>query len=222
MIDPKLKAWSYSRLQTYEQCPKKYHHMNILKDVKADFTGPEAEYGKAAHKACERYVRDGVALPERFKHYKRILDKIRNAKGQVYCELNLCLNENLEKTGWFDADAYVRAIIDVCKVNKTAAFIGDYKTGKMKDDPDQLMLNAAVLFAYFPEVTKVTTAFIWLKDMHITKDTYTRDELDFIWGELLPRAKRIEHSIEHESWGPRTSGLCGWCDVKKQGKCDFG
>jgi hypothetical protein len=49
-------TWSYSSLKTFEQCPKKYYHLRIVKDVKDE--GSEATiYGQEVHKAAEEYIK---------------------------------------------------------------------------------------------------------------------------------------------------------------------
>ena len=58
-------VWSFSSLKTFEQCPRKYYHLKIKKDVRD--SGSEATlYGKELHKAAEDYIKDGVPIPERF------------------------------------------------------------------------------------------------------------------------------------------------------------
>ena len=55
--------WSYSSLKTFQQCPKKYYHLKIAKDI-VDQGGEAAVYGTLVHKAAEDYVRDSVPIPE--------------------------------------------------------------------------------------------------------------------------------------------------------------
>mgnify|MGYP006192309561 CR=1 FL=1 len=55
-------AWSYSSLGLFQQCPKKYYHLRVLKDTKE----PESEpmlYGKAVHEAAEKYIGEDVPIP---------------------------------------------------------------------------------------------------------------------------------------------------------------
>ena len=40
-----LKTWSYSAATTYEQCPKKYFHLYVAKDVKSDNDSPSLKFG---------------------------------------------------------------------------------------------------------------------------------------------------------------------------------
>jgi hypothetical protein len=55
--------WSYSSISLFKQCPRKYHHLRILKDV-VDPVTSYLMYGSDAHKAAEDYGRDGVPLPK--------------------------------------------------------------------------------------------------------------------------------------------------------------
>ena len=49
-------TWSYSAINLFKQCPKKYHHLKILKDI----VEPQSEallFGNRVQKAVE-FVRD--------------------------------------------------------------------------------------------------------------------------------------------------------------------
>lgn len=220
-IPAKIKAWSHSRLQTFEQCAYKYYRLNILKDIKEDFDNEFAKWGTYVHECFERRLKHGTRLPRNLSKFEPLLAKIENAKGDLHTELEMTLNDNLETTGWFDDDAYIRAKIDVLKVNKTKAWYGDYKTGKQKKDDGQLKLCAALIFHHFPEVEQVYCCYLWLQDMDVSKPLiFNRHELSDIWDYFLPRAHRIEDAIKEDVWVKRPSGLCNWCAVKQKGECD--
>ena len=59
-------AWSYSSIKTFDQCPRKYFHLKVLKDVK-DSGSDATIYGQEVHKAAEDYVKDGTPIPEMFE-----------------------------------------------------------------------------------------------------------------------------------------------------------
>ena len=65
--------WSYSSIKTFQQCPKKYYHLKIAKDVKDE--GSEATiYGQELHKAAEDFIKEGKPLPlELLKDYYKEL-----------------------------------------------------------------------------------------------------------------------------------------------------
>ena len=54
-----MTAWSYSSLKTFEQCPKKYYHLKVAKDVK-DKGSSAMFYGNEVHKAAEQYMKEGL------------------------------------------------------------------------------------------------------------------------------------------------------------------
>ena len=62
-------VWSFSSLKTFQQCPKKYYHLKVAKDVK-DTTGEAALYGTEMHLAAEEYIRDGKDLPPKFEYLR--------------------------------------------------------------------------------------------------------------------------------------------------------
>jgi hypothetical protein len=83
-------AWSYSSIKTFEQCPKKYYHLKVLKDVKD--SGNEATiYGQEVHKACEDYVKDGVEIPEKFAYVRKVVERIAQQEGEKHTEMKMGL-----------------------------------------------------------------------------------------------------------------------------------
>ena len=75
-----MTTWSYSSLKTFEQCPKKYFHLRVVKDVKDE--GSEATiYGQEVHKAAENYIKLGTAVPERFAYLRGTLEALNKIEG---------------------------------------------------------------------------------------------------------------------------------------------
>jgi len=68
----KQLIWSFSSLKTFQQCPKKYYHTKVAKDViEGDTTA--TLYGKEMHTAAEEYIRDGTPIPEKFAYVRSSL-----------------------------------------------------------------------------------------------------------------------------------------------------
>ena len=222
MVDPKLAAWSISRLSTFEQCPYKFYLYNITKQVK-DFGNEATEWGKTVHKALELRLKDNKPLPKSMHEYEPWVRPIENAQGQLYTEQQLALNRDLQPCTWFDRNTYVRSILDIARINQHVAWVGDWKTGSMKyANDDQLKLFAVMIFQQHPSVSVVKTNYLWLKEGHVTGNVYERHEADDIWAELLPRDNRIEQAVETNVWQAKPSRLCDWCSAKKQGICTHG
>ena len=59
-------TWSYSSLSLYQQCPKKYYHLKVAKDIKEPL-GEAIVFGNTIHKIAEEYVGKGVPIPAQYK-----------------------------------------------------------------------------------------------------------------------------------------------------------
>ena len=69
-------TWSYSSLALYQQCPKKYYHLKVAKDV-VDPPGEAILFGNTIHKIAEKYIVEGAPIPEKHKAIEPALASIR-------------------------------------------------------------------------------------------------------------------------------------------------
>lgn len=205
-----MAAWTYSQLEKYQTCPKQFYHLRIARD----FTDPPTEHtvwGEKVHSAMEYRIAEGTPLPEGMTQWEAIAAKLESIKGTKYVEHQLAVSKSFAPAPW--GDAWSRGIIDLLIVNGKSAAVFDHKTGKRKPS-NQLSLYAAYTFAHFPEVETVTTAFVWLKERKLDKETFTRVDIPHIWQNFLPTVRKIEISHESSTWPARPSGLCrAWCSV---------
>lgn len=211
-------AWSYSRVETFELCPRKFQLQNLLKAANFKFRENEiTKRGKAVHEQLENALMPTpVPLPEELSHVQPIIDGIRKSFPDVQCERDIAFDKDLNLCSWFDTEVcWFRAQLDVLGVNGSKAIIYDWKTGKVRDKPDQLMLYAAVVFLLYPKVQEVHTAFIFVDHTEIRDATYTRDQFQSIWDEFNERSDLIQIAHENDHWPPRKNHLCGWCDATK-------
>lgn len=208
-------AHSFSSLKMYDNCPLRYYYQRIAKEV-TDPGGEASIYGERVHKQLELRLREGTELPEETAKYENLIRKIeeRAANKTLLVEQELCLNDKLTPTGWWDDDAWMRSKLDVLILSDTKAFVGDYKTGKRRPDFAQLELFALQVFAHYPDVDSVTSAFLWLKDDATDRETYSRDDAPVMWSRLLGKVRRVEKSLESEKWPANPSGLCNFCPAK--------
>jgi hypothetical protein len=65
-------TWSYSSLSLYQQCPKKYYHLKVAKDIKEPL-GEAIVFGNTIHKIAEEYVGKGVPIPAQYKEIEPAL-----------------------------------------------------------------------------------------------------------------------------------------------------
>lgn len=217
-------AWSFSRVKDFTKCAYMFYMKSVApKHERVKFVETDAmRQGKLQHKMLQDRVQHGTPIPA---DYANKLDPIAKsiimAEGTTFAELELALDENLNPCGYRDWDrAWVRVIIDIMKINKNKAFVGDYKTGTPDFDETQLKLFAAVVFHEFPEVDEVTTAYIWLKTGTLDTAVYKREQLPALWAELLVAPQKMQYASAMNLWPKRPGRWCKWCDVNRELKCD--
>lgn len=211
-------AWSLSALNTFEQCRKKYFHLYAAKGTPEHVKDSDSSFsadGKFIHDAMKARVIDKKPLPVPLRHFERVAAKFADAKGEKYGEMKLALNRKFEPRDYFAKDVHVRVVIDLTIVQGKTAILVDWKTGKVKDDPTQNALNAAVLSRYMPEITYFKTLFVWLAHDAITPKEYTVHHLPGVWSSLQPRVAKIEEALKTTTFPAKQGPLCAWCPVKQ-------
>lgn len=212
---PKPFAWSYSRLKNFETCPKRHWHCDIVKDVKEE-ESDQLLYGNMLHSAMAKRISEGVPLPKGYDEYEDWAVKVLTGEGKVLVEQKLALNKDFGATSFFANDAWFRGVGDVIKIIGPVALVLDWKTGKIVEDSQQLALMAACVFAHHPEVMKVRSEFIWLKDDATTRADFTREGMSAVWASLWPRLQALEQAHSTTSYPAKPGGLCKrYCPVSQ-------
>lgn len=212
-----MTAWSYSRVNSFKQCPKKYYHLYVKKDVK-DTGSVATRYGTLVHKAAEEYIKDGNDLPKKYDFMQRTLDAFNNIEGDKHCEIRLGVakyDDAYEPTKFFAKDVWYRGIADLLILNEDKAYLIDYKTGKSANyaDTKQLDLLAGAVFINFPEVKKIKSALSFVVCNKFIAKEHTADMYKSyinVFDELL---ERIEVAAKEDVWNAVESGLCKFCPV---------
>lgn len=208
-----LMPLSFSRLSTFEQCPAKFDYLYVTKSVK-DSDNEHTIYGTRVHEALENYGRSRAPLTDETKVFAPLVDRILAHEGSHLFEQQFAIDRERSPCDWFGKDVWIRGIADVLILNGSRAWCLDWKTGKPKDNPTQLQLFAALIFAHYPEVESVTTGFVWLNHNDITRTTYQRRHADHLWLALEPRFQRAQDAVDLGVFATKPSGLCGWCPAK--------
>lgn len=213
-----MTAWSYSSIKTFDQCPKKYYHLRVAKDVK-DEPGEAADYGTAVHLAAEEYIRDGVPIPDKFAFMRPIVEKLAALPGEKHCELKLGVTKaswGYDPCGFFDKEVWYRGIVDLLVIDGDRAWMIDYKTGKNAKyaDMKQLDLMAGAIFVKFPQVQKIKSALLYVVSNDLIKKTHYRDKLDSYMGVFGDQLDRLEAAMDSGVFNAKSGPLCGWCPVQ--------
>jgi hypothetical protein len=226
----KAWAWSYSKLKNFEVCPKKHYEVDLAKtyEEEEEPDGPLA-WGNRVHKALAAALLGTAALPAEMKEYAGWVDRVKHGRGQLLVEQKFAINRQFQKTAYFADDVWYRGVGDVVRIDTPfvardgtpchLALVMDWKTGKILEDPVQLMLMAQCIFSHYPTVTHVRSEYVWLKDDCTTPELFTRKEVGDQWIGLLDRVNALEHAAKTMNYPPKPGRLCKrYCPVES---CPF-
>jgi hypothetical protein len=216
----KVPAWSYSSITLFDQCPKKYYHLRVVKDIKE----PESEammYGTAVHTAAENYIKDGTPIPAKYGYMESMLQKLANIKGEKLCEHKMGIRKvdgRLAPCGFFDKDVWYRGVADLLIIDteKKEARVVDYKTGKSSKyaDPKQLALMSACVFLHFPEIERVKAGLLFVVCKDFVRSEYHVDTGLNVFSELDGSLVSRETAYETGVFNPKQNFTCkAWCPV---------
>lgn len=219
----KVIPWSYSAMNTFETCPRQYYAKYVTKEVPF-VQNAAAKWGDDVHKALEEAIKLNRPLPANMAMYQKFLDTVklraRNLNAKLIAEQPIALTRDLKQISWFtkrtaEVPVWFRLKVDVTTVVGDYAELLDWKTGKKKDDPDQLHLYALVAFILYPKVNVVNAGYVWLKDGEFTPPVrYTRDQFADMLEYWVQKYETLEESYIRDDFPPKPSGLChGWCEV---------
>jgi hypothetical protein len=207
--------WSYSSLGLFQQCPRKYYHLRVAKDI----VEPESEamlYGTLVHKAAEDYIKDGIGVPEKFAYIAPLLDVLKEIPGDKLCEYKMGLTVELEPCGFFDKKVWWRGIADIIILQGDRALTIDYKTGKKSQYADlkQLEVVSLAIFKHFPQVKKVKAGLMFLFADDFVKADYLPDNQEEAWTPWISEVGQLQSSVENNVWNAKPNFTCrGWCPV---------
>ncbi len=215
-------AWSHTALDNFENCPKQYHAVKILKRYPFQDT-PETVWGRQVHKQFENYLLYGTPLQADLVTHQEFLDRFKAQPGELAGEERMALDTQLRQCGYFDETVQVwyRGQVDARKRDRARGFshILDHKTGKVKNDFTQLKGFAMWEFLTQPDIHTVKVEFYWTQIKAANGETYTREQLPEMLRFFAAKLHRYADAHLTNTFPPKQSGLCnGWCPVTD---CEF-
>jgi hypothetical protein len=212
-----MNAWSYSSLKTFEQCPKKYYHLKVKRDVK-DKGSRASIYGEEVHKAAEGFIASATPIPQRFSFLTNVLNTLVSIPGEKLCEVKLGVaksDEGYEPTKFFADNVWWRGVADLVILQGDTAFSIDYKTGKNTRyaDTKQLDAVAAAIFTHYPHVKKIKSALAFVVCNELIRKEHVSDMRDSYFATFEPELERLAGAEESGVWNAKTGPLCAYCPV---------
>lgn len=163
-----MTAWSFSRLYTYRQCPRRFKYQALDKIPQP--TVPAMERGSMMHKTLEDYIKTPKKrLPPAMKLIAPTMAKIKKDQAPR-AELELAFTRDWKPVSWFDTklnEGGVRIKIDLLyQPTPDTLCVLDYKSGRIKPEEhgEQLRLyKLAMLLTEAKNIQAVTTG-VWYID----------------------------------------------------------
>lgn len=215
-----ITAWSYSRWQTYQDCPQKAKFKFI--DKLPEPGSSAMERGSAIHKLAEDFTAGKVrarGVPPELVKFKEEFKELKRLKP--LCEEQWAFTSNWQTTGWFDKDAWLRVKMDAYYLENFKMGLIDHKTGKVKEDHiTQLGLYALAGFKKFPEIETAVASLWYLDHGTMTSREYTREQMAALQKEWERMSKPM---LNDTKFLPKPGNSCRWCHFSKskQGPCRY-
>lgn len=221
----KFAPYSFSRISTYNTCPKKFDYQYNQK-IKVPFVYSEALIkGGCVHHILENHP--NVSTHKHQAKYQHIADKfLETDLGQhIFSyehkrEIDIGLTKDLELCDYKDKTAMFRGSVDCMAFDGTTMMLIDYKTGKLRDEKytnyDQLSWYAIYFFIRYPKLENINISYVYVEHENQFKHKdYTRDDLETLTKTLTDNINKIE---QDENFEHNIGPLCNYCDF--QDHCD--
>ena len=220
-----FRPYSFSRLSTHKQCPRKFKYSYIDKAPKSKTDITALLKGGAIHSIIEHY-------PNKTTHklapkYQHIVDKfIKTKLGEKYLtvdsvrEFDFGLTENLEPTSYSDKTALFRGSVDfICTIDNVL-HLCDWKSGKYKDpkwqEYDQLVFYGIYFFQRYPKIDTIKISYVYVEHEDMENDlVLERKYLDTYISQLTELITNVETDV---IWIKNQDKLCNYCEYKEH--CD--
>src|SRR4249919_2449704 len=98
---PKPFAWSFSAVDNFHTCGRKYYHQNVIKDVTDDTTFRNE--GQKLHQIMATALTEGTPLPTHLKHWSRWLEELhKDDADSISAEQKMAFTDQFTPCTYFD------------------------------------------------------------------------------------------------------------------------
>lgn len=225
----KYAPYSFSKINVFFDCPKKFDFTYINK-IKKDEFHEEPPYfirGRFIHNYIANRLSGGDGLLNSkygsvdAEDKMNLVEAADNALENPYVamsyefevteiEKQIWLGSNLKSSG--KLGAAMKGYIDYYAVQDDFGMIIDWKTGRYRENPSysQLEMYAIWLMSKYKEVDEVDLMFYYIEHDNFSVKTVTREEIDDLKYNLVERISIIEEETEFAP-NPETK-KCNACE----------
>jgi hypothetical protein len=230
-----IPAWSYSRLQVFEQCKFRAFLAFVEKIPEPERPLPPGktehanDRGSRIHDAAELFVSRDITLIPELQNFEEEFFRLRELyrEGKVSLEGEWAIDRDWNPTNWRSPEAWGRIKLDaLVHMSSEHAVVVDYKTGKLYGNEikhaEQGQLYQLAAFLRYPELQHIDVEF-WYTDINeITHIRYRRDQGVRFFNGFNQRAIKM---TEAKDFPPSPNIFsCKWCPYgpKGSGHCTVG
>lgn len=218
--------FSYTFLNTYHDiCKRRAYEIYIAKTI--PYTdSPATLEGKAMHKAIERRLVAGAELPPELVSVEPVCASLSGRGLKLAVEMKLGATRDWRPTDFFgkkakdqlfDDTPRLRGVPDLNAYTSSSqadAIIVDWKTGKPRDNYLQHSISAALVFAHYQRVHRVTAFNVYTKTGELgERHVFSRGTLATQHAHLTRLMDEVEQTPPGE-FTERQGPLCAYCPVK--------
>lgn len=206
---------NFTWVNTYRNiCPHQAYRRYILKDIPYQET-EAMRVGNAVHTAMEHRIGKGKVLPDEYRQYEPFaacFDKL-----PVKVEWRLGVTVEGKSCDWYDPKIFIRSKLDVALVQGEVGYLADHKTGKVKENPFELEVQAVALHAKHPELKSIKGQYLWLKELR-TGEIHDVSHTNKTWDVVCRTVQQAAFDLKQGEFEKRQGPLCRFCDVTD---CEF-
>lgn len=224
----KYAPYSFSKMNTHIDCPRKFQHSYILKSPKAEVDLTPLLKGGALHNILENYPNEPThSLAPK---YLDIAHKfIESDLGKKYIfntsvnEASFGLDKDFNPVEYKDKSAIMRGYIDHVCIIDNILHIQDFKSGKVKEekyqDYNQLKIYAIYFFKKYEKIEKIRISYVYIEHENVENPMILeRKYLD----SYINTVKNYLNNIEQdETFDKNETVLCKWCAYNEHCKEDI-
>lgn len=214
----KLPVASYSLLNKWDICNHQAYRIYIAKDLPKEKESPEMAFGNYVHKAFETRIKSAwwpASMPLQDMRTYEPFAAALDGRG-VKPEQMLGMTSKGAPVGFWDGATWLRGKLDAPVVGTGAAsgtaLLLDWKTGKPREEPFELEVQALLLQARHPEIRTIVGRYVWLKENRLG-ETHDCSDTQRTFNMVHDTMDQVAHAIKMDRFDKKPGLLCGWCPV---------
>jgi len=209
---------AYSSITDWLNCPYKFYHRHITRQYPFE-ENENVVWGRTVHESMERAIRYGSPLPDSMLPYAKYVSAVKMAP-KVLAEVKYAIAEDGTARAWTANGCWLRGKLDAVtfSANYKHAYIPDWKTGKAKEDPFELEIQALLLKINMPTVETIKACYVWFKEDRVGLTYTINDPLITVYPKVKVMIRDIHNAISiysrekpEEVFKQTPNGLCDYC-----------